>query len=159
MRQLTGMLKILLTACRNCIIYINDSRKEKITYKQMQILSNKFGDALRRLGVKKGDRVFIFLPGIPELYIALAGCAKIGAIIAPLDSSYRDEAVKERMLDGQGKVLVTTSGYRKHVPADELPDLEHVIIVDGKNIRFKRRGCFVGRFDGRGIRFYSNRVG
>ena len=96
----------------NCLIYSYNGRKGKITYKQMCGLSNKFGNVLRRLGVERGDRVFLFLPRIPELYIAMVGCAKIGAIIAPLYSDYREEAVKNRMLDGQGKVLVTIPKYR-----------------------------------------------
>lgn len=116
----------------NCLIYSYKNRTEKITYEQMRILSNKLGNALRRLGVEKGDRVFFFLPRISELYIAMVGCAKIGAIIAPLYSDYRENAVKERMLDGGGKVLITTPRHRERVPADELPDLEHIIMCGCK---------------------------
>ena len=112
-----------------CLIYSHNDRKKKITYGQMRLLSNKLGNVLRCLGIKKGDRVFLFLPRIPELYITMVGCAKIGAIIAPLYSDYREGAVKERMLDGQGKVLVTTPHHRRRVPAEELPDLEHIIIT------------------------------
>jgi acetyl-CoA synthetase len=119
-------------ASLNCIIYSHKGRDEKISYAQMRVLSNKFGNFLRSLGVQKGDRVFLFLPRIPELYVAMVGCAKIGAIIAPLYSDYREEAVKERMLDGQGKVLITYPLHRKRVPADELPDLENIIIAGGK---------------------------
>jgi len=115
----------------NCLICSYRNREEKITYKQMRSLSNKFGNVLRRLGVERGDRVFLFLPRIPELYIAMAGCAKTGAIIAPLYNDYRKGAVKERMLDGQGKVLVTIPTYLERVPADELPELENIIIVGG----------------------------
>jgi acetyl-CoA synthetase len=79
--------------------------------------------------VRKGDRVFLFLPRIPEFYIALVGCAKIGAIIAPLYSDYRENAVKDRMLDGQGTVIITTPHHLKRVPVNELPDLQHIILV------------------------------
>ena len=85
-----------------------------------------------KYGIGKGDRVYLFLPRIPELYIAMVGCAKIGAIIAPLYINYRESAVKERMLDGQGKVLITTAQYLTRVPTDELPDLEHIIITGEK---------------------------
>ncbi|MFC1591977.1 AMP-binding protein [Thermodesulfobacteriota bacterium] len=121
-------------AQQSCLIYSYGSRKEKITYEQMRALSNKFGNVLRRLGVEKGDRVFLFLPSIPEYYIALAGCAKIGAVIVPLYRCFRKAVVKQRMLDGKGKVLVTTPGHRERIPMEELPDLEHTIIV-GKGIR------------------------
>lgn len=116
-------------ANRNCLINSYKNRTDKITYKQMRVLSNKFGNVLRNLGVKKGDRVFLFLPRISELYIAMAGCAKIGAIIAPLYSDYREAAVKERILDGKGKILVTDPRHRRRVPAEELPDLEHIIQI------------------------------
>ena len=67
----------------------------------MKLLSNRFANLLRELGIRKGEPVFLFLPRIPELYIALVGCAKAGAVIAPLYSDYREGAVKERMLDGR----------------------------------------------------------
>ncbi len=113
----------------NCLIYSHDKVTVQITFRQMRLLSNRFGNALRSLGVAKGDRVFIFLPSCPELFIALVGCAKIGAVIAPLYSNYRETAVRDRMLDGQGKVLITTTRHRTRVPEDELPDLEKCIIV------------------------------
>lgn len=116
-------------ADRPCLICSRGDTKETITFARMRSLSNRFGNVLRRLGVEKGDRVFLFLPSTPELYIALAGCAKIGAISVPLYSDFRETAVKARMLDGRGKVIVTTANRRAHVPADEFPDLEHIIIV------------------------------
>lgn len=117
------------TADRPCILYRRGNHIAAITYKQMRTLSNRLGSALRGLGVGKGDRVFLFLPSIPELYIALAGCAKIGAIIVPLYSNFRESAVKARMLDGRGKIIITTPNRRPHVPAEEFPDLEHIVIV------------------------------
>ncbi len=119
-------------ADRRCLMYDHGGRRESITYRQMQRLSNKCANMLRSLGVAEGDRVFLFLPRIPELYIALAGCAKAGAVIAPLYSDYREAAVKERMMDGRGSVLVTTPRHRLRVPVDELPDLQHVIVVGGR---------------------------
>ena len=117
------------TADAVCLSYSNGRRKERITYRQMKELSGRCGAMLRRLGVGRGDRVFLFLPRIPEFYIALAACAKIGAIIAPLYSEYRDSAVRDRMLDGQGKVLITTPQYLDRVPVNELPDLQSVVLV------------------------------
>ena len=119
-------------ALRRCVIYHHKSQRRDITYEQMRALSNRFGNVLRKAGIAKGDRVFLFMPRIPELYIALAGCAKIGAVIAPLYSDFRADAVKERMLDGRGKLLVTTPWHRARVPFDELPDLEHCIIAGGE---------------------------
>ncbi len=112
-----------------CLVSCRRDQCSAITYAQMQSLSNKCGNVLRSLGVTRGDRVFLFLPAVPELYIALAGCAKIGAVIVPLYSSFRESAVRARMLDGRGKIIITTPSRRAQVPADEFPDLEHIIIV------------------------------
>ena len=117
------------TADRVCLSYSYGRRKERITYRQMKELSGRCGAMLRRLGVGRGDRVFLFLPRIPEFYIALAACAKIGAIIAPLYSEYRDSAVRDRMLDGQGTAIITTPRYLTRVPVNELPDLQSIILV------------------------------
>lgn len=117
------------TADRVCLSYSFGRRKERITYRQMKELSGRCGAMLRRLGVGRGDRVFLFLPRIPEFYIALAACAKIGAIIAPLYSEYRESAIKDRMLDGQGTAVITTPPYLTRVPVDELPDLHSIILV------------------------------
>ena len=117
------------TADKNCLVYSYKGREGNITFREMRTLSNKFANVLRSLCIKKGDRVFLLLPRSPELYIALVGCAKIGAIIVPLYSDFMEEAVKERMLDGSGKLLVTSTRHRNRVPDKELPDLEHIIVI------------------------------
>lgn len=116
-------------ASKFALIYSGPDREERITYNQMRSLSNKFANVLRGLGVGPGDRVFLFLPGIPELYIALVACAKVGAVIAPLYHQYREDAVQERMLDGRGRAVVTVPELVKSIPVNSLPDLEHVILV------------------------------
>ena len=117
------------TADKYCLVYSYKERKKKITFREMKILSNKFANVLRSMRIEKGDRVFLFLPRSPELYIALVGCAKIGAIIVPLYSDFMEEAVKERMLDGSGKLLITSTRHRSRVLDAELPDLEHIIVI------------------------------
>src|SRR5210317_2012430 len=116
-------------ADKNCLVYSYKERKKNITFREMRTLSNKFANILRSIGIIKGDRVFLFLPRCPELYIALVGCAKIGAIIVPLYSDFMEEAVKERMLDGSGKLLITSTRHRIRVPNEELPALEHIIVI------------------------------
>jgi acetyl-CoA synthetase len=119
---------------RFCLIYEDENRRERITYLQMRDLSNKFANCLKKLGVEKGDRVFIFLPRCPEYYIAMAGCAKIGAIFGPLFEALMEMAVRERLKDSGAKVLVTTPRMAARVPFTELPDLQHIILVGSGNI-------------------------
>jgi acetyl-CoA synthetase len=119
---------------RFCLIYEDENRRERITYRQMRDLSNKFANVLKKLGVEKGDRVFIFLPRCPEYYIAMAGCAKIGAIFGPLFEALMEMAVRERLKDSGAKVLVTTPRMAARVPFTEVPELQHIILVGAGNI-------------------------
>jgi acetyl-CoA synthetase len=119
---------------RFCLIYEDEKRRERITYRQMRDLSNKFANVLKKLGVEKGDRVFIFLPRCPEYYVAMAGCAKIGAIFGPLFEALMEMAVRERLKDSGAKVLVTTPKMAARVPFTEVPELKHIILVGAGNI-------------------------
>ena len=113
---------------------------------------NKFGNVLRGLGVAKGDRVAIYLPLIPEAVVAMLACARIGAVHSVVFGGFSAEALRDRIIDAQAKVLVTADGgYRrggllplKH-DADyalrETPTIEHVVIV--------KRGDFPLRVSGR----------
>ncbi|SUM33600.1 acetyl-CoA synthetase [Staphylococcus gallinarum] len=69
--------------------YKDDKRKESYTFKEMQENSNKAANVLKdKAHVEKGDRVFIFMPRTPELYFALFGILKIGAIVGPLFEAF-----------------------------------------------------------------------
>ena len=110
--------------------------KEKYTFGEFRVQSNKFANVLQGLGVEKGERVFIFMERIPELYFAFFGILKAGAISGPLFSAFGPDPVKDRMLDSGAKVLLTTPGLRAKIASilGDLPDLKHVIVVN-KNKR------------------------
>jgi len=114
---------------RACLLYQQASDEYRLTYGRMRDLSNRFANVLRRLGIGKSDRVCLFLPGMPELYIAMAGCAKAGAVIVPLYSDYMEGAVSSRMRDARPRAVVTDSERLSRIPLRELPGLEHVIIA------------------------------
>lgn len=116
------------------LFYRNDSRKEKYTFKEMKDLSNKAGNTLRSYGdVRKGDRVFIFMPRSPELYFAVLGAIKLGAVVGPLFEAFMEGAVRDRLQDSEAKVLITTPELLKRVPVNQLPALKHIFIV-GDNL-------------------------
>ena len=100
------------------LIFDSDDRNEQYTYEQLRILSNKFANVLRKYGIKKGDRVFIFMPRSPEMYVSILGILKIGAIPGPLFEAFMGEAVKDRMLVSQAVMLVTTPELRQRVPVN-----------------------------------------
>lgn len=111
-------------------LYYSDlKRDEKYTFLEMKLLSNKFGNVLRNLGIKKGDRVFIFMPRTPELYVSVLGTIKIGAIVGPLFEAFMEGAVRDRLEDSEAIAIVTTPQLLPRVPVAELPALKHVILV------------------------------
>jgi acetyl-CoA synthetase len=111
------------------LYYSDDHREESYTFEQMKNKSNQFGNILRKLGIGKGDRVFIFMPRSPELYFALLGSIKVGAIVGPLFEAFMEAAVKDRLEDSQAAAIVTTPSQLSRVPLKDLPSLKHVILV------------------------------
>ena len=98
-------------------------------------MTNKAGNVFKTYAdVEKGDRVFIFMPRSPELYFAVLGAIKLGAIVGPLFEAFMEGAVRDRLQDSGAKVLVTTPELLERVPVSELPDLKHVILV-GDNLQ------------------------
>jgi len=110
-----------------------------LSYSQLLAEVNRLANALKSLGVVKGDRVGIFMPLTPEVAIATLACSKIGAIFTPVFSGYGAQAVAARLQDCEAKVLITADGFYRRgklVPmketADEATDLspsvQHVIV-------------------------------
>ena len=81
------------------------------TYYQLLREVNRFANALLRLGVRKGDKVGIYLPMIPEVIISMLACAKIGAVHAVVFSAFSSHALKIRLQNTEAKVLITDDGY------------------------------------------------
>jgi acetyl-CoA synthetase len=110
------------------------------TYQQLHYHVCKFANVLKNQGIKKGDRVSIYLPMIPELPIAMLACARIGAIHSVVFGGFSAEALRDRINDCEAKLLVTADGYYRNgktvgskVGADqalkECPSIKRVIVV------------------------------
>jgi len=115
-----------------------------MTYWDLYREVNLFANALKSLGVEKGDRVAIYLPMIPEAVVSMLACARIGAIHSVVFGGFSPEALRDRINDSQAKVLITADGsYRRGqiIPlkhdADyairETPSILHVVIVQRGN--------------------------
>jgi acetyl-CoA synthetase len=88
------------------------NEKERIlTYRELFSETCRLANALKKLGVKKGDRVGIYLPMIPEAAIAMLACARIGAVYAVVFSAFSSQALKIRLQDTEAKILITADGY------------------------------------------------
>ena len=115
-----------------------------ITYQELHYEVCKFANVLKKHGVKKGDRVSIYLPMILELPIAMLACARIGAIHSVVFGGFSADALKDRMLDCKSTVLICADGYyrsgkvvRSKDNADaalkSCPDVKDVFVVKRAN--------------------------
>jgi acetyl-CoA synthetase len=114
--------------------------RRTLTYWDLYVEVSRFANVLRSLGVKKGDRVAIYLPLIPEAAISMLACARIGAIHSVVFGGFSPESLRDRINDAEAKVLITADGgYRRGqvIPLkrnsdkalEETPSIEHVIVV------------------------------
>jgi acetyl-CoA synthetase len=91
-----------------------NGEKRRLTYSDLYIEVNKFASALKKLGVKKGDRITIYLPMIPELPISMLACVRLGAIHSVIFAGFTAQAVASRINDSSSKVVITADGaYRR----------------------------------------------
>ena len=106
--------------------------RRDLTYAELARRTSRFANALRGLGVRRGDRVFALCGRIPELYAGALGAMKAGAVFCPLFSAFGPEPIRQRMTLGEARVLLTTETlYARKVAAirSDLPSLEHVLVV------------------------------
>ena len=83
------------------------------TYAELRDQAQAVGDALRALGVKKGDAVGIYMPMVPEIVAAFFGCLSIGAVAVPVFSAFGAPALAVRLQDAEAKVLITADGVSR----------------------------------------------
>jgi len=83
---------------------------QEITYKDLHKRVCRFANVLKKKGVKKGDRVCVYLPMIPEAAVAVLACARIGAMHSVVFAGFSAESLKDRILDSTCKVLLTADG-------------------------------------------------
>lgn len=118
---------------RIALRFNDPTREETYTFKDLKEKSNQFANVLRSQGISKGDRVFVFMPRSPELYVSILGILKVGAVVGPLFEAFMETAVKDRLEDSGAVALVTTTTLLPRVKRDELPLLHHIFLV-GKDI-------------------------
>lgn len=107
-------------------------RTEKYTFADLKRETSKFANALKALGIKKGDRVGAFLPRAPELYIAILGMHRIGAIPVPLFEAFMEQAVEDRLGDSGAIACVTTAKLKSRIPLKKLPALKTLVLTGAK---------------------------
>ena len=110
-----------------------DGTDRKITYNEMFVQVKKLANVLKSLGVKKGDRVTIYLPMIPELPISMLACARIGAIHTVVFSGFSSKSLSDRVEDSQSKIIITADGgYRK----GKIINLKEIVDDEASSVQF-----------------------
>ena len=128
---------------------------QKLTYNDLYIEVNKLANALKKLGVNKGDRVAIYMPMLPELPIAMLACAKIGAIHSVVFSGFSSLAFRDRVNDCEAKVVITCDGFWRRGRKVYLKEQCDVALEDAPSVKnvivFKRTGDGVPWTAGRDV--------
>lgn len=116
-----------------------NGEKKEYTFLQFYLLTNKFGHLLKDYGIKKGDRVFFFLPRVPELYYGFLGTLKIGAIAGTMFSAFGPQAIEDRLGNSGAKIVFTTTELKDRVmkAKENLPDLQEIIDINSEDFKKK----------------------
>lgn len=112
------------------LYYRDANRNEQYTFADMKANTNKAANVLKEHGgLQKGDRIFVFMPRSPELYFAVLGAIKAGAIVGPLFEAFMEGAVRDRLEDSEARMIITTPNLLNRIPVADLPKLEKVFVV------------------------------
>ncbi len=135
-----------------------DEQPVKLTYKQLHEQVSKLANALKALGVKKGDAVGIYLPMIPEAVVAMQACARIGAPHSVVFSAFSPDSLRDRMVDCEAKVVITADGYFRRGKAINLKANADAGIENSpveKLVVVKRTGVDVPMTEGRDVWYHD----
>ncbi len=126
-----------------------DTQNKTLTYQELYEAVNQCANALKALGVGKGDRVCIYLPMVPELAISVLACARIGAVHSVVFAGFSATSLSDRIIDAEAKLVITADGLRrgaKTVALKEVvdeavkntPSVEKVLVLNvlNENIQF-----------------------
>lgn len=142
-------------SAKDKIAIISESEKGEtrtLTYGQLYEAVNKLALGFKKLGIKKGDRISVYMPNIPEVAITMLACAKIGAIHSVVYAGFSYLALRDRINDAQSRIIVTVDGgFRRGKPvmlkdtvdqavSQDCPSIEKVIVVkySGQAIKFNQ---------------------
>jgi acetyl-CoA synthetase len=146
------------TATRSKVAFYwegDDGSNRTLTYEDLYILTNRMAKGLQNLGVKKGDRVAIYLPAVPEQVVALLAVARLGAVHTVIFGGFAASSLRDRINDAEAKVLITADGNHRGGKLIELKKLADEALKETptieKSIVVRRLGSDVQMQAGRDI--------
>ncbi len=133
-----------------------EGESRALTYGQLQDEVNRAANALESLGVRKGDRVAIYLPMIPEAAVAMLACARIGAVHSVVFGGFSAEALRSRIEDAEATLVITSDGgYRRGKPSALKPAVDEALDLGAPSVRHvlvvRRTGQDVAWVEGRDL--------
>ena len=140
---------------------IIDSGKQDVStysYERLYRLSNKWANALQKLGVKRQDKVFIFMPKCSEVYVSFLGAMKCGAVAGTMFAAFGEDAIKQRLEDSESSVVVTSPELKSRIDnvAKDLPNLKVIVLADKRahdNKKCDSKNCYYCLLDESSVEF------
>jgi len=124
-----------------------------LTYQQLHRQVSKFANVMKKSGVKVGDRVALYMPLVPELAIAMLACARIGATHTVIFGGFSADAIRDRVNDGECKLIVTADGGYRRGAEIKLKDVVDKAVAECPNVEnvivFRRTGSKINMKIGR----------
>jgi len=119
------------TQNKKALIFERDGTATDFSYLSLKELSCSWANLLSKYGFKTGDRIFIFLPPCPEIYIAMLACARIGAIASVLYSTLRRNELLWRIMNAEPRGIITHPTLEERLPSETSGMVKHVLLTEG----------------------------
>ncbi|HSE39141.1 MAG TPA: long-chain fatty acid--CoA ligase, partial [Acidobacteriota bacterium] len=102
-----------------------------LTYSELNKQANRITNALKAHGIKRGDRVALYLPNIPAFVICYLAVMKAGGIAVSINSMFKSDEVKYLVNDSESKIIFTVGDFVPNIPREECPSLSYVVVCEG----------------------------
>ncbi|MBW2053767.1 MAG: AMP-binding protein [Deltaproteobacteria bacterium] len=116
---------------KEALIFEKFGQTQIFTYQDLKEQSSQFANLMIEHGIETGDRLFIFLPPSPEIYIAMLACARLGVIFSPLYSTFNYTELEVRLRNGEPRVVLTHPDLAEMLPKDAMEGVEYVYLTEG----------------------------
>ncbi|MFH1135854.1 MAG: AMP-binding protein [Pseudomonadota bacterium] len=121
----------------DALVFEKNGKVERFTYKNLKEKSAQLANFFQQHGLQTGDRLFIFLPPCPEIFLAMLACARLGVIYSPLYSTLNYQELEVRCRNGEPKAFLTHPHLAEQLPLDETSSLDFVFLTEGPALNLK----------------------